>query len=67
MFYTVSHFRLVERFLLDGYKPHQLSTYALSLYRYQTKIEDETIIVGMPVCTIMLRVQEDIKVIPGLS
>jgi Rab-like protein 2 len=27
-------YRLVERFLLDNYKPHQLSTYALTLYRY---------------------------------
>jgi hypothetical protein len=26
--------RLVERFLLDNYKPHQLSTYALTLYRH---------------------------------
>lgn len=26
--------RLVERFLLDNYKPHTLSTYALTLYRY---------------------------------
>jgi hypothetical protein len=24
----------VERFLLDGYAPQQLSTYALTLYRY---------------------------------
>lgn len=32
--------RLVERFLLDNYKPHQLSTYALTLYRYN--YEDET-------------------------
>jgi Rab-like protein 2 len=49
MFCTVPYFRLVERFLLDGYKPQQLSTYALSLFRYQTKVEDESIIVGMPV------------------
>ena len=26
--------RLVERYLLDNYKPHQLSTYALTLYRH---------------------------------
>lgn len=32
--------RLVERFLLDNYKPHQLSTYALTLYRHDFKGED---------------------------
>lgn len=36
----------MERFLLDGYKPQQLSTYALTLFRYPTRIEDESIIVG---------------------
>ncbi|PNF22971.1 Rab-like protein 2A [Cryptotermes secundus] len=45
VFCTVSNFRLVERFLLDGYKPQQLSTYALSLFRYHTKVEDESVIV----------------------
>ena len=29
--------RLVERYLLDNYKPHQLSTYALTLYRHNFK------------------------------
>ena len=33
--------RLVERFLLDNYKPHQLSTYALTLYRYNFKTQDD--------------------------
>lgn len=33
-------YRLVERFLLDNYKPHQLSTYALTLYRYNFKTQD---------------------------
>lgn len=32
--------RLVERFLLDNYKPHQLSTYALTLYDYKFKDTD---------------------------
>jgi len=36
----------VERFLLDGYKPQQLSTYALTLFRYPTRVENESIIVG---------------------
>lgn len=31
---AVGKSKLVERFLLDGYRPHQLSTYALTLYRY---------------------------------
>eukprot|EP00873_Tetraselmis_striata_P004610 jgi/Tetstr1/424874/TSEL_015369.t1 len=30
---AVGKSKLVERFLLDGYRPHQLSTYALTLYR----------------------------------
>lgn len=38
--------RLVERFLLDNYKPHQLSTYALTLYRYNFKTQDGK---GVPV------------------
>jgi hypothetical protein len=43
----------VERFLLDGYKPQQLSTYALTLFRYPTKVENESIIVGKLVfCTL---------------
>ena len=31
---AISVLRLVERYLLDNYKPHQLSTYALTLYRH---------------------------------
>ena len=39
--------RLVERFLLDNYKPHTLSTYALTLYRYIFKTaEGLTVPVG---------------------
>jgi hypothetical protein len=48
---------LVERFLLDGYKPQQLSTYALSLFRYQTIVEDESVIVGMSVLYRHVKVQ----------
>jgi hypothetical protein len=57
IFCTVSYFRLVERFLLDGYKPQQLSTYALSLFRYQTKVEDESVVVGMSVVYLHVKVQ----------
>ena len=35
---AVGKSKLVERFLLDGYAPQQLSTYALILYRYRTKV-----------------------------
>ncbi|PNW70497.1 hypothetical protein CHLRE_17g722350v5 [Chlamydomonas reinhardtii] len=37
---AVGKSKLVERFLLDNYKPHQLSTYALTLYRYNFKTQD---------------------------
>lgn len=41
--------RLVERFLLDNYRPHQLSTYALTLYQHQFKTpEGRDIPVGAP-------------------
>ena len=33
---AVGKSKLMERFLLDDYVPHQLSTYALTLYRYTT-------------------------------
>lgn len=36
---------MVERFLLDGYKPQQLSTYALQLYTYETDLDGEHVIV----------------------
>jgi hypothetical protein len=39
--------RLVERFLMDGYEPHQDSTYALTLYRYNTEIEGKPVAVGL--------------------
>ena len=34
---AVGKSKLVERFLLDGYAPQQLSTYALTLYRCNVK------------------------------
>jgi len=36
---AVGKSKLVERFLMDGYKPQQLSTYALTLFKYFTQIE----------------------------
>ena len=40
---AIFFFRLVERFLLDNYKPQQISTYAVQLYRYETTVNKETI------------------------
>lgn len=37
---AVGKSKLVERFLMDNYKPNQLSTYALTLFRYKTQIQD---------------------------
>ncbi|KAI9342798.1 P-loop containing nucleoside triphosphate hydrolase protein [Zopfochytrium polystomum] len=34
---AVGKSKLIERFLLNDYVPHQLSTYALTLYRYKAK------------------------------
>ena len=41
---AVGKSKLVERFLLDGYAPQQLSTYALTLYRWVTIFFAEKII-----------------------
>eukprot|EP00245_Coleochaete_scutata_P006002 TRINITY_DN20103_c0_g1_i1.p1 TRINITY_DN20103_c0_g1~~TRINITY_DN20103_c0_g1_i1.p1 ORF type:complete len:234 (+),score=54.67 TRINITY_DN20103_c0_g1_i1:182-883(+) len=37
---AVGKSKLVERFLLDGFQPHRLSTFALTLYRYDYKCPD---------------------------
>ncbi|XP_013784624.1 rab-like protein 2A [Limulus polyphemus] len=42
---AVGKSKLVERFLMDGYQPHQLSTYALTLFRYTTDVEGEPVVV----------------------
>ncbi|XP_075727641.1 rab-like protein 2A isoform X1 [Rhipicephalus microplus] len=42
---AVGKSKLVERFLLDAYKPHQASTYALTLLRHKTKVDGEPVIV----------------------
>ncbi|XP_035210280.1 rab-like protein 2A isoform X2 [Stegodyphus dumicola] len=39
--------KLLERFLLDGYKPHSLSTYALTMFRHKTKVDDEPVLVDI--------------------
>ncbi|XP_077049843.1 RAB, member of RAS oncogene family-like 2 [Siphateles boraxobius] len=42
---AVGKSKLMERFLMDGYRPQQLSTYALTLYKYTTNINGQTILV----------------------
>ncbi|CAH1799721.1 unnamed protein product [Owenia fusiformis] len=42
---AVGKSKLVERFLMDGYQPQQLSTFALTLFRYKTKVSNENIAV----------------------
>ncbi|XP_076077151.1 rab-like protein 2A [Mytilus galloprovincialis] len=40
---AVGKSKLVERFLMDGYKPQQLSTFALTLFNYQTEVNKEKV------------------------
>ncbi|XP_048862211.1 RAB, member of RAS oncogene family-like 2 isoform X1 [Brienomyrus brachyistius] len=42
---AVGKSKLMERFLMDGYRPQQLSTYALTLYKYSTAIDGKTVLV----------------------
>ncbi|XP_025031905.1 rab-like protein 2A isoform X2 [Python bivittatus] len=35
----------MERFLVDGFKPQQLSTFALTLYKYTATVDGKTILV----------------------
>jgi len=42
---AVGKSKLIERFLMDGYKPQQLSTFALTLFNYSTKIDDREVAV----------------------
>lgn len=40
---AVGKSKLVERFLMDGFKPQQQSTYALTWYRYRTTMKGRTV------------------------
>ncbi|XP_036374314.1 rab-like protein 2A [Megalops cyprinoides] len=42
---AVGKSKLMERFLMDGYRPQQLSTYALTLYKYTTTVDEKTVLV----------------------
>ncbi|XP_032805059.1 rab-like protein 2A [Petromyzon marinus] len=44
---AVGKSKLVERFLIDGYQPQQLSTYALTLYKYKATVDDKTVLVDI--------------------
>ena len=39
---AVGKSKLVERFLMDNYHPRQRSTYALTLYRHEEEVDEET-------------------------
>ena len=41
---AVGKSKLVERFLMDGYQPQQLSTFALTLFRYEFKHPDGRVV-----------------------
>jgi Rab-like protein 2 len=40
---AVGKSKLVERFLMDEYTPRQLSTYALTLFRKEVRLEGEQV------------------------
>ncbi|XP_060600306.1 rab-like protein 2A isoform X1 [Ruditapes philippinarum] len=42
---AVGKSKLVERFLMDGYKPQQLSTFALTLFNYKTEVDGQKVLV----------------------
>lgn len=42
---AVGQSKLMERFLMDGFQPQQLSTYALTLYKHTTTVDGKTILV----------------------
>ncbi|TRY73054.1 hypothetical protein TCAL_11748 [Tigriopus californicus] len=44
---AVGKSKLVDRYLIDGYKPQQLSTYALSLFRHRTTVNDEKVLIDI--------------------
>nr|CAD7423249.1 unnamed protein product [Timema monikensis] len=44
---AVGKSKLIERFLLDGYKPQQLSTFALNLFRYNTVVDGDAVVVDL--------------------
>ncbi|XP_055240077.2 rab-like protein 2B isoform X6 [Gorilla gorilla gorilla] len=43
---AVGKSKLMERFLMDGFQPQQLSTYALTLYKHTAMVDGKTILVA---------------------
>ena len=46
---AVGKSKLVERFLMDDYRPQQLSTFALTLFKYSTKVADRYVSFHNPI------------------
>ncbi|XP_053318913.1 rab-like protein 2B [Spea bombifrons] len=42
---AVGKSKLMERFLMDGFRPQQLSTFALTLYKYTASVDGKTVLV----------------------
>ncbi|KAM6093949.1 rab-like protein 2B isoform 1-T1 [Chlamydotis macqueenii] len=42
---AVGKSKLLERFLLDGFRPQQLSTYALTLYKHRARVDGQAVLV----------------------
>ncbi|XP_006888156.1 PREDICTED: rab-like protein 2A-like [Elephantulus edwardii] len=42
---AVGKSKLMERFLMDGFRPQQLSTYALTLYKHKAIVDGKTVLV----------------------
>ncbi|KAM4747660.1 rab-like protein 2A [Rhinophrynus dorsalis] len=42
---AVGKSKLMERFLMDGFRPQQLSTFALTLYKYTTSVDGKSVLV----------------------
>ncbi|XP_061060701.1 rab-like protein 2B isoform X9 [Eubalaena glacialis] len=47
---AVGKSKLMERFLMDGFQPQQLSTYALTLYKHTATVDGKTVLVGSQSC-----------------
>ncbi|XP_066110606.1 rab-like protein 2B isoform X3 [Saccopteryx bilineata] len=43
---AVGKSKLMERFLMDGFQPQQLSTYALNLYKHTAMVDGKTVLVA---------------------
>ncbi|XP_042648477.1 rab-like protein 2A isoform X2 [Tyto alba] len=42
---AVGKSKLLERFLLDGFRPQQLSTFALTLYKHRAQVDGQAVLV----------------------